>query len=396
MQFQLQDTASLLSIIIVLCFSFCILIMTYWFKNAEILHKLMGYSFISTFFLNFIAVIANDHELSAAFSQTSEPMLLLLITLMLAAKPDKKKYVIYRLLLIILPAILLLTVVCSFSARSFMASQLTSLSASVAISTIALYLLKNKKGDMNLVFWSILPLLASGFAKYYLTFGISVFIVPFLQLGAYIILMIFFYRVFLKSQLIKVEEAEKKLTAIDRSINYEVKRRMLEIEKVNQNLLSISKTDAMSKVLNKTALLDSIESLMNRKTNTEFSILMFDIDNFKTINDTLGHVVGDKCIKMLAATVRNNIRDFDMIGRYGGDEFAVVLPETGTNQAILIAERFRQRVEASNSPHYTVSIGVASYPADGSDVKALIEAADDGLYKSKHKGRNAVSHKNFY
>lgn len=396
MQLQFQDTASLLSAIIVLCFAFCILVITYWFRNAEVLPRLLGYSFFSPFLLSLTAVLVNDHELKTVYLQTAEPLLLLLITLLLAAKPDKKKYALYRFILILLPVVLILTILASFSARSFMALQLTSLSTSVVISTIALYLLKNEKGNLNLLFWSILPLLAFDFAKYYLTVGIMVFVAPLLLLVAYATLLVFFYREFLKSQLVKVEKAEKKLTAIDRSIDYEVKKRMLEIEKVNQNLLNISKTDTMSKVMNKAALLDSIESMIVRKADTEFSILMFDIDNFKTINDTLGHVVGDKCIKMLAATVRNNIRDFDLIGRYGGDEFVVVLPDTGTNQAILIAERFRQRIESSDSPHYTVSIGIASYPADGSDVKTLIEVADDGLYKSKHKGRNAVSHKGFY
>lgn len=391
-----QDTASLLSVIIVLCFSFCIPVITFWFKGAKVLPKLLGYSFVSSFILNFAALLIKNSVLSAILSQASEPLLLLLILLTLAVKPEKKNYMLFRLIMILAPVTLLLTTVFSLPARSFLSQQLTSITALVIISAAILYLLKNEKGNMNLLFWSILPLLASGFAQYYMAFGIYVFIAPFLRLGAYTILLVFFYRIFLKSQLVKAGETEKKLAVINRSIDYEVKKRMIEIEKVNQNLLNMSKTDSMSKVLNKSTLMDSIGNMINGKPGLEFSILMFDIDNFKSINDTLGHVIGDKCIKMLAATARNNIRDFDLIGRYGGDEFIIVLPGIGTNQAVLIAERFRQRVAASVSPHYTVSIGIATYPTDGDNVETLIEAVDEGLYRSKHKGRNTVSHRSFY
>lgn len=396
MLMQFRDTASLLSAIIIICFSFCILVITFWFKNAKTLPRLLGYSFASVFSFNLAALLVNGHELSIVFSQTAEPLLLLLIALLLAAKPDQKKYILFSSILILVPATLLLTAIYSLPARSFLAQPLTAISASAAISASILYLLKNEKEDTNLLFWSILPLLASGFAQYYLSFGIMVFAAPLLRLAAYSILLAFFYRAFLKSQLIKLGEAEKKLSIINRSIDYEVKKRMLNIEKVNQSLLNISKTDSMSKVLNKAALLDSIDNLIRRNPKSEFSILMLDIDSFKTINDTLGHITGDKCIKMLAAAARNNIRDFDLIGRYGGDEFVIVLPDIETNHAVMIAERFRRHVEASDSPHYTVSIGIASYPTDGTDVKALIAAADEGLYRSKRKGRNAVSHRSFY
>lgn len=396
MLMQFQDTASLLSAIIIICFSFCISAITFWFKNAKALPRLLGYSFSSAFSFNLAALLINDHGLSVVFSQTAEPLLLLLIALLLAAKPDQKKYILFSSILIIVPAALFLIVIYSLPARSFLAQPLTAISASAAISAAILYLLKNEKEDTNLLFWSILPLLASGFAQYYLSFGIMAFAAPLLRLAAYSVLLAFFYRVFFKSQLIKLGEAEKKLSIINRSIDYEVKKRMLDIEKVNQSLLNISKTDSMSKVLNKAALLDSIDNLIRRNPKSEFSILMLDIDSFKTINDTLGHITGDKCIKMLAAAARNNIRDFDLIGRYGGDEFVIVLPDIETNHALMIAERFRRHVDSSDSPHYTVSIGIASYPADGTDVKALITAADEGLYRSKRKGRNAVSHRSFY
>ena len=88
------------------------------------------------------------------------------------------------------------------------------------------------------------------------------------------------------------------------------------------------------------------------------------------------------------------MREFDLIGRYGGDEFVIVLPGTSQHHALQIAERFRKTIEQTDAPHYTISIGIATYPRDGITVKALIEAADAGLYKSKARGRNTVSYKN--
>jgi diguanylate cyclase (GGDEF)-like protein len=139
----------------------------------------------------------------------------------------------------------------------------------------------------------------------------------------------------------------------------------------------------------------TIEKLINSRIN-EFSILMFDIDNFKGINDTYGHIAGDMCIKRLALIAKSSIRDEDSIGRYGGDEFVVVLPSLTISQARLVAERFRKKVDETESPHFSVSIGIASYPQDASNVKELIAAADEGLYKSKRKGRNTVSHRDLF
>ena len=165
---------------------------------------------------------------------------------------------------------------------------------------------------------------------------------------------------------------------------------------MNKKLLDISKMDALSNVYNKAAILKAIERLISSKPESELSLLMFDIDDFKVINDTHGHIVGDKCIRMLSSTARSSFRDIDLVGRYGGDEFIIVLPDTGSKQAIAIAERFKSTVAAATSPSFTISIGVSSYPSDGTDVRALIQEADKGLYMSKKKGKNAVSHSSTY
>ena len=151
-------------------------------------------------------------------------------------------------------------------------------------------------------------------------------------------------------------------------------------------------TDLLTKTLNKITILNIIEKLITSKREKVFSILMFDIDDFKTINDTLGHIAGDLCLRTLAIIASNNIREVDYIGRYGGDEFIIVLPNLAENEAQFVAERFRNKVNETSNPKLTVSIGIATYPRDGETVKDLLSAADKALYKSKSKGKNTISH----
>jgi diguanylate cyclase (GGDEF)-like protein len=127
------------------------------------------------------------------------------------------------------------------------------------------------------------------------------------------------------------------------------------------------------------------------------SVLMLDIDNFKQVNDTHGHQVGDTVIQMLAAVCQEQLRDLDVIGRLGGEEFAVTMPNADREQALLVAERLRQAVEASSVllPHgpalrFTVSIGVTTL-ADGlTNLDTLLDQSDKALYRAKNSGRNRV------
>ena len=128
------------------------------------------------------------------------------------------------------------------------------------------------------------------------------------------------------------------------------------------------------------------------------SVFMFDIDNFKNYNDTNGHLAGDELLQELARLVQDNIRKDDVFGRFGGEEFLVVLPHTNASQALAAAEKLRAVVAdhafafRDSQPLGRVSIsgGVAEYPHDGRDAVALLRAADQALYDAKHRGRNRV------
>jgi diguanylate cyclase (GGDEF)-like protein len=123
---------------------------------------------------------------------------------------------------------------------------------------------------------------------------------------------------------------------------------------------------------------------------------MFDIDHFKQVNDTHGHLAGDSVLKTLALTVKNKIRREDLFARYGGEEFAIVLPEIDGHNAHQFAEKIRRIVELTDfrfegvKMDVTVSLGVAALDQETTDAAGLIKRADDRLYEAKNAGRNCV------
>jgi diguanylate cyclase (GGDEF)-like protein len=127
------------------------------------------------------------------------------------------------------------------------------------------------------------------------------------------------------------------------------------------------------------------------------SLLMFDIDHFKRVNDTFGHPAGDAVIRHVATIAGEGLRDSDFIGRYGGEEFVVILPEIPVAGAIVVAERIRGRIAAApasfegRSLDVTISVGVAEFGAASSTTQTLLGEADEALYLSKKNGRNRVS-----
>jgi diguanylate cyclase (GGDEF)-like protein len=127
-----------------------------------------------------------------------------------------------------------------------------------------------------------------------------------------------------------------------------------------------------------------------------FAFLMADIDDFKICNDTYGHLVGDIVLKDTARIMKESVREIDIIGRYGGEEFSLVLPETGLEGARVVAERIRKRIEEHVFKAYdeklkiTISIGIAVYKGGSDSLEELIERSDKALYDAKKAGKNVV------
>ncbi len=149
------------------------------------------------------------------------------------------------------------------------------------------------------------------------------------------------------------------------------------------------------------AVLDGLTGLYNRRYFKElmnlefsrvkrnassFSLLMIDVDNFKNYNDTKGHPAGDEILKKAAQVFKNSLREVDLVCRYGGEEFVIMLSQTDKTGAQIVAERLR--VQVSLYLPTTISIGVSAFPDDAQDSQALIEKADVALYKAKQTGKN--------
>lgn len=141
----------------------------------------------------------------------------------------------------------------------------------------------------------------------------------------------------------------------------------------------------------------AVEIQRSERFSRRFSLLLIDIDHFKRVNDTYGHEAGNRVLRMLAGILKENARSFDLAARYGGEEMVMVLPNTKAEEAFMMAERVRTRVEDAfrgfmgGGEGMTVSIGLSSYPVDGLTSSELIGAADRSLYLAKNTGRNKVS-----
>ena len=128
----------------------------------------------------------------------------------------------------------------------------------------------------------------------------------------------------------------------------------------------------------------------------ELSVLFFDLDDFKKINDTFGHLAGDETLKHVAGIVMGEIRTIDIAVRYGGEEIVVVLPETGKVNALVLGERIRKKVEETKHEYegqnisVTISGGLATFPIDATDTESLIKNADIAVYRAKEEGKNNI------
>ena len=165
-----------------------------------------------------------------------------------------------------------------------------------------------------------------------------------------------------------------------------------------QKVQEMAITDALTQVYCRRYFLErfSEELKRSRKNKLCLCFLMIDLDNFKQFNDRYGHLVGDAILRQVSKTICDMVRQIDFIGRYGGEELAIVLAETDKEQASFAAERIRQAIEASVIKAYdeelrvTVSIGVSTFPDNTDHMRDLIEMADQALYLAKETGKNKV------
>lgn len=177
-----------------------------------------------------------------------------------------------------------------------------------------------------------------------------------------------------------------------------------ELRRMNQQLLDVlakveilAATDSLTGLFNRRQFETLIENEFNKTLRYEapLSCLLIDIDNFKLINDKYGHQVGDACLKELADIIKNNVRKVDTVARWGGEEFSVLLPQTGRENTLTPSLRICTAIAESTFPDYpgkiTVSIGVASVPDPEIDTpEKLVKAADLAMYQAKSKGGNRV------
>jgi two-component system cell cycle response regulator len=167
----------------------------------------------------------------------------------------------------------------------------------------------------------------------------------------------------------------------------------------NRRLEELATTDPLTRVLNRRALADRLAVEMDRarRFKADLTVLLIDIDHFKRVNDTAGHLAGDEVLRQIANLLEDAVRTVDIVARYGGEEFVVILPQTSPEGACIFAERVRERIArqefslGTRSIRLTVSVGLATFPApDITSADDFFARADQAMYRAKANGRNQV------
>ena len=194
-----------------------------------------------------------------------------------------------------------------------------------------------------------------------------------------------------------VTELEKKHAELEVAVAH-LEESQAEIEKKNRELFTMATRDPLTNMFNRRAFFDAFDTLFANaiQNRSRLACIMLDIDHFKSVNDTFGHGVGDEVIRYLAKTLKGFLGDVDVVGRFGGEEFCMLLPDASMEAAAQRAEKIRQHIEFGVAAEFSVelnitsSFGVACLPGTARTPSELIEHADLALYEAKTSGRNCV------
>jgi diguanylate cyclase (GGDEF)-like protein len=256
------------------------------------------------------------------------------------------------------------------------------------------YINKRKKVQLRLFFYGSLLLVFSYAVQFFYRSLYMPEVSVTLKIMAYLLWAAHFSLVAREESIACRHELSIAQQTIEKRTLYAAKNRESKLSQNHRHILESAKRDGLTGALNRISIMDLIENQINNNKDQPFVILMFNIDHFKQINDQYGHAVGDLALKQLAETAENVIRNEDQLGRYGGDEFIIMLPGLNLANAKLVAERLREKVQALIDPDFSISIGIAAYPKDGISVIKLIEHANWAMADAKGKGGNTVSHEN--
>jgi len=170
-----------------------------------------------------------------------------------------------------------------------------------------------------------------------------------------------------------------------------------ELRHKNDLLLELSTTDSLTRIYNRRHFLELAQREFDRsdRNDLELSVLVMDIDHFKDINDNLGHQVGDEVLVAVVETVNKRLRDYDLFGRHGGDEFTLLFPQTGSSGALVIGNRLEEEVKALRVPSLgeiglSFSGGIATRSSAGMTLDEVLKTADHAMYEAKRRGRGRV------
>jgi diguanylate cyclase (GGDEF)-like protein len=176
-------------------------------------------------------------------------------------------------------------------------------------------------------------------------------------------------------------------------------KKLIEVEAKRELQEHLANIDALTGAYNRRFLSNFTESYLKivKREKSIFSLMIVDIDDFKFVNDTYGHNVGDEILILLVDQMKDLLRENDIIVRFGGDEFIVLLPDTNQENTINVANKLLEKINEIRCPFkdefvsITVSIGTAEYNKNDENIESIIRRADESLYTSKHKGKNTVS-----